>query len=359
MSKEIVMPFGPQHPVLPEPIHLDLVIEDEKVKEALPAIGYIHRGLETLVEKREYPEYVYIAERICGICSFIHGATYCQGVEALMNVEVPERALYLRTIWSEYSRIHSHLLWLGLFADGMGFENLFMDAWRLREYILDDLEATTGGRVIQGSSKVGGVRRDIDAGKLDEMSNGLDGFRSELADLVDVFLNDSSVKSRLKNIGILSKEDAYADGAVGPVLRGSGVASDARMLGYAAYDRLHFEPVVEDGCDCYARCAVRAKEMYTSIDLIKEAVQKIPDGPIEVKVTGKPDGEYFSRAEQPRGEVVHYVKGNGTRHLARHRVRTPTITNIPPMVKMLAGCELADVPVIVLSIDPCIGCCER
>ncbi|TAJ44740.1 hydrogenase large subunit [Methanofollis fontis] len=359
MSKEIVVPFGPQHPVLPEPIHLDLVIEDEKVKEALPSIGYIHRGLETLVEKREYPEYVYIAERICGICSFIHGSTYCQGVEAVMNVEIPERAEFLRVIWSEYSRMHSHLLWLGLFADGMGFENLFMDAWRLREFILDELEATTGGRVIQGTAKVGGVRRDIDSEKLDNMAAGLEGIRGEFSAMADVFLNDSSVKSRLCGVGMLSKEDAYELGAVGPVIRGSGVASDVRMDGYAAYDRLHFKPVVEESCDCYARCAVRVKELFTSIDLVKEAVQKIPDGPIEVKVTGKPDGEYFARAEQPRGEVVHYVKGNGTRNLARHRVRTPTITNIPPMVKMLEGCDLADVPVIVLSIDPCIGCCER
>lgn len=359
MSKKIVVPFGPQHPVLPEPLHLDLVVEDEKVKEAIPGVGYVHRGLETLVQKREYPEYVYIAERICGICSFIHGMTYCQGVEKMMNVEVPERAEFLRVIWSEYSRMHSHLLWLGLFADGMGFENLFMDAWRLREHVLDDMEATTGGRVIQGSAKVGGVRRDISSEKLDEMVTGLEGIRGELKDMMDVFLLDSSVKSRLRHIGMLSPEEAYELGAVGPTLRGSNVASDVRMNGYAAYDRLHFEPVVEDGCDCYARCAVRAKELFSSIDLIKEAVQKIPDGPIEVKVTGKPEGECFSRAEQPRGEVIHYVKGNGTKKLARHRVRTPTMANIPPLVKMLEGCELADVPVITLTIDPCIGCLER
>jgi len=126
MSRKIIVPFGPQHPVLPEPIHIDLVLQDEKVVEAIPSIGYIHRGLETLVARREYPEYVYVAARTCGICSFIHGMTYCQAVEQVMNLEVPERALFLRTIWSEYSRMHSHLLWLGLFADALGFENLFM-----------------------------------------------------------------------------------------------------------------------------------------------------------------------------------------------------------------------------------------
>ena len=115
-----IIPFGPQHPVLPEPIHLDLVVEDEKVIEARPSIGFIHRGLEKLVEKKDYVEFVYIAERICGICSFIHGQTYCQAVEAIMNVPVPPRALYLRTIWGELSRLHSHLLWLGLMADARG-----------------------------------------------------------------------------------------------------------------------------------------------------------------------------------------------------------------------------------------------
>jgi ech hydrogenase subunit E len=117
--------------------------------------------------------------------------------------------------------------------------------------------------------------------------------------------------------------------------------------------------VVQEGGDCYSRCSVRVKELFTSIDIIKQAVKKIPEGPIEAKVTGNPDGEYFSRVEQPRGELVHYLKGNGTKHLARSRVRTPTFTNIPPLVKMLIGCQLADVPVIVLTIDPCIGCAER
>ena len=214
MTKQIIVPFGPQHPVLPEPIHLDLVLEDERVVDAIPSIGYIHRGFEKLVEKREYTEYVYIAERTCGICSFIHGATYCQGIEQIMNIDVPERAQYLRVIWSEYSRLHSHLLWLGLFADSFGFENLFMNAWRIRERILDVMEQTTGGRVIQGSCKIGGVRRDISNEKLDEMRRDLDITEREIRDLTTVFLQDDSIKHRLRNVGRLSKEDAYHLGAV-------------------------------------------------------------------------------------------------------------------------------------------------
>ena len=359
MSKQIIVPFGPQHPVLPEPIHLDLVLEDEKVVDVVPSIGYIHRGFEKLVEKREFTEYVYIAERTCGICSFIHGATYCQGIEQIMNIQVPERAEYLRVIWSEFSRLHSHLLWLGLFADAFGFENLFMGVWKTRERVLDFMEETTGGRIIQGTSKVGGVRRDISGERLDRMVKDLDILDQEMKELTNVFLQDDSVRHRLRNVGTISRDDAYHLGAVGPTGRGSGVAIDARKLGYGAYDRLNVH-VVTDSCgDCYSRCAVRAKELFTSTDLIRQAARKIPDGPIEVKVTGAPDGEYFMRAEQPRGELVHYLKGNGSKFLVRSRIRTPTLSNIPPLVKMLQGCELADVPVIVLSIDPCISSTER
>ena len=155
MSKRSIVPFGPQHPVLPEPIHLDLVLEDEKVVEAIPSIGFVHRGLEKLVEKRNFHDYMYVIERICGICSFMHGMGYAEGIERIMDVEIPDRAKYLRTSWCEMSRLHSHLLWLGLLADAFGFESLFMHCWRMRETILDMFEASTGGRVIFSVNKIG------------------------------------------------------------------------------------------------------------------------------------------------------------------------------------------------------------
>jgi len=359
MPKRTVIPFGPQHPVLPEPIHLDLVLEDEKVIEALPSIGYIHRGLEKLVEKREFPEYVYVIERTCGICSYIHGLSYCQAIEGVMNVDVPERALFLRTIGSEYSRLHSHLLILGCLADGMGFESLFMGLWKIRERIVDRMEKSLGGRVIQGTCKIGGVRKDMDGEMFEEMRKELDEVDREMKEITNVLIKDDSVKTRMKGIGVISKKDAYELGAVGPTARGSGVPLDMRMRGYAAYGKINFEPVLESAGDCYARTAVRVKELFASSDIIRQCIKKIPDGPIETKLLGNPNGEYASRVEQPRGEAVHYAKGDGTRFLQRFRVRTPTFTNIPPLVHMMKGCELADVPVIILSIDPCISCTER
>jgi len=146
---------------------------------------------------------------------------------------------------------------------------------------------------------------------------------------------------------------------VGPMLRASGVARDTRKIGYGAYKHLAFEPVVETAGDCYARCAVRVREIFESIGLVRQAVEKTPEGPIEVKVKGTPKGEFFGRIEQPRGEVIYYVKGNGTKFLERFRVRVPTFANLPGMIKMLKGAQIADVPTLIVTVDPCISCTER
>jgi ech hydrogenase subunit E len=360
MAKRTIIPFGPQHPVLPEPIHLDLVLEDETVVEAIPSIGYIHRGLEKLVEKNEWPEMVYVIERVCGICSFGHGWGYCKTVEGNLGIEVPPRAEYLRTIWHELGRIHSHLLWLGLLADGFGFESLFMHSWRLRETILDIFEETTGGRVIFSVCKVGGLRKDVSNEKLNEIVGTLRDLEKELNELAEVFLEDVSVKSRLVGVGVLTREEAFELGAVGPVARGSGLDNDVRRDGHGAYGELEFVPCLEEAGDCYARCKVRVREVFQSIDIIAQCAAKIPDGEIAVEIKGThPAGEFVGRMEQPRGEAYYYSKGSGQKFLERIRVRTPTNANIPALVKTLAGSDLADVPVLVLTIDPCISCTER
>lgn len=359
MGQRSVVPFGPQHPVLPEPIHLDLVMEDEKIVEALPSIGFIHRGLEKLVEKRDFNDYTYVIERICGICSFIHGMGYCEALEHIFDVEIPDRAKYLRTIWMEMSRLHSHLLWLGLLADAFGFEALFMQCWRMREKILDMFEASTGGRVIFSVNKIGGVLKDMDKDMLNTFVKMFDEMEEDVRKMTKVFLNDYSVQSRLKGVGILTQEQAINLGAVGPVLRASGVKIDTRMLGYGAYPNLEFDIITSNECDCFARCDVRVNEIFQSFNIIRQAVSKIPDGDIAIPVKGMPNGEYFFRAEQPRGEAIYYVKANGTKFLDRVRVRTPTFTNLMPLVHILPGAELADVPILVLTIDPCISCTER
>jgi ech hydrogenase subunit E len=333
--------------------------EDETIIDAIPSISYVHRGLERLVETRDFIDFVHVADRICGLCSFMHSLGYCQAVETIMGIEVPERALYLRSIWAELARVHSHIFWFGVAADALGFESLFMQSMRLREVVLDIFEETAGGRVILGVCKVGGVRRDIAAETLKWILNLLTTLKKDLDDLSAVFMNDYSIKHRLVGVGYISKEDAYTLGCVGPMARASGLAMDMRTLGYAAYKHLDVEPMVESGGDCYARCLVRIRETFHSIDLVRQAAGKIPEGPVDLKVKGTPNGEYFSRIEQPRGEVIHYVKANGSKFLQRFRVRVPTFSNIPGMIKVLKGSQVADVPNIILTLDPCISCTER
>lgn len=359
MSQRTVIPFGPQHPVLPEPIQLKLTLEDERVIEAVPHIGYVHRGIEKAAERMDYTQNVFLVERICGICSFIHALCYCQGIEQMMGAQAPDRARYLRVIWSELHRLQSHHLWLGLFADAFGFESLFMEFWRNRELLMDIFEKTAGSRVIISTCCIGGVRRDISDAHLDEILRVLDQVESRLDATVSVMLKDAGVRARTVGVGVLPREKAIEMGAAGPVLRGSGVAEDSRMLGFAAFGELGIEPVVETAGDCYARCKVRCREAYQSIGLVREALKRLPQGDIITRPKGRPNGQVISRVEQPRGELIYVMAANGTSKLDRLRVRTPTFANVPALVAMLPGCELADVPVITLSIDPCISCTER
>ncbi|MBQ0058562.1 MAG: nickel-dependent hydrogenase large subunit [Lachnospiraceae bacterium] len=359
MGKRKVVPFGPQHPVLPEPIHLDLVMEDEKILEAVPNIGFVHRGLEGLIEKKDFNELIYIAERTCGICSYQHGMGYTETLEQIMGVEIPDRAKFLRSTWSELGRLHSHLLWLGLLADGFGFESLFYECWRIREKILDLHELTVGARLIFSVNKVGGVLRDITPEMQKTILETLDVVEEEVKNIQKTFLYDYSVQSRLKGIGVLSLQQVHDLGCAGPFARASGLNLDMRKLGYDAYPYIDFEPIISTDGDCFARCDVRTREIFQSIDIIRQIFAKMPEGDIAVPVKGMPNGEATVRIEQPRGEAVYYVKGNGKKLLDRMRIRTPTFANLPGLLETMKGADLSDVPLLILSIDPCISCTER
>ena len=362
MGKSTIIPFGPQHPVLPEPLHLDLVVQDEHVVDVLPQIGFVHRGLEKLVETRDYNQFIYVAERICGICAFGHSMGYAETIEKLMGVEIPERAEYLRVSWHELSRVHSHILWLGLAADAFGFESLFMHCWRLRERVLDVFEKTTGGRVIFSACQVGGVRCDMDSSALGDMRATLGGIRQEYAQICKAFLDDVSVRNRTAGVGCISKDDALTLSMVGPFVRASGVPYDVRAFGQGAYGKLsEFTPITSEAGDCYGRMEVRAAEVLQSIDIIDELIATIPAGNISVPVKGAPaaDAQASTVLEQPRGEAFYYALGNGSKFLERMRIRTPTSQNLAGMVTALKGCDLTDVNMIILTIDPCISCTER
>lgn len=362
MAKKTVIPFGPQHPVLPEPIHLDLVLEDDIVQEAIPQIGFVHRGLEKLVEKRDIHQFGYIAERICGICAVGHSYGYVSACERMMDIEVPQRAQYIRVILHELSRIHSHLLWLGLLADAFGFESLFYHSWTLRENILKIFESTCGGRVILSIEEIGGLKHDIDDSELAGIVDVLDRMRPDYERLVHTFLEDDSCGERLHGVGVLTKADAIELSMVGPFGRASGLDYDVRMFGDGAYGDLSgFEPITATDGDCYARCEVRCKEVLQAMDIIKELIAKIPHDGIGARTKLKPAENARGQIviEQPRGEAFYYVRGNGTANLDRFRVRTPTSQNLGGLTKALQGVKIANVPMIILTIDPCISCTER
>jgi Ni,Fe-hydrogenase III large subunit len=351
--------FGPQTPLLPEPVKFSCKVENGKIIDVAPTLGYVHRGIERACEINDYKRNIYLVERVCGICNFIHGATYSEAIEKISGIQAPPRAQYLRTIWSELSRLQSHFLWLGLYADAAGDEHLFMETWRHREYILELNEKTNGHRIHLSTNAIGGVRKDIDENLAFTYKQAMKVIREKAKIIEPSFIKNEKLKKMTEGVGVLPKDVAASLGAVGPVARASGVKQDARSLGYAAYGKVDFEPITYNGEDCWSRIQVRYDEIHQSIDIIEQALKEMPEGPIIEKAEQFPDGVAVVRTEQPRGELFYYVEGNGTDKLSRCRIRTPTAANIPPVVHMLMGAKEAEIPLIVHSIDPCISCTER
>jgi NADH-quinone oxidoreductase subunit D len=358
---KVVIPIGPQHPALKEPESFRVILEGEKIVGVSLRLGYNHRGIEKACEERTYIQDLYLIERVCGICSHSHSTCFIQAVEQIAGVEVPERALYLRVLVGELERIHSHLLWLGVAGHEIGFDTLFMYSWRDREIVKDILADLTGNRVNYGINTYGGVKRDVPKEMLKKILDAMDVLEERTKYYIQVATEEVTLMKRLSGVGIIKKEDAQALDAVGPVARASGIDRDTRRDDpYAAYDRVSFKVISVDNEDVYGRTLVRVGELMESYKIIRQVIEKMPEGPIVTKVPRKiPEGEAFSRYEAPRGEDVHYVKANGTDKPERVKLRAPTLANIKPMMKMLENYNLADLPIIVAAIDPCFSCTDR
>jgi len=361
MVKAIDIPFGPQHPALEEPINFTFEVEEERVVDVKIRLGYIHRGIEKLAENRTYHQNVYLVERICGICSFAHTTCYTQAVEELLGVDIPERAKYIRTIFCEMERIQNHYLWLGFTAKAMGFETLFMYTWRDREAMLEVLEMISGKRVNYGMNTIGGVRRDITGKMVERMEERLNYLEERANYYKKVCTKERSILKRTVGVGMLEPSDALNLCAVGPTLRASGIPQDVRAdEPYAAYGEIPFRVVTYDGCDVASRILVRIDEITESVKMIRRALDGMPQGPIRVKVPKNvPKGEAVSLVEAPRGEDLHYLRSDGSDRPARLKVRAPTLANLPSLRKMLKGVNIADIPIVIAGIDPCLACMER
>jgi membrane-bound hydrogenase subunit alpha len=357
----IKVPFGPQHPALKEPENFLFEVDGEIVVNVKPRIGYNHRGIEKAFEQRTYIQNIYLAERICGICSDAHTTCYTQAIEELVGVEAPSRARYIRVIIAELERIHSHGLWVGIAAHEIGFDTLFMYVWRDRETVLDMFEMISGNRIHYAMNTIGGVRRDIPAVMVPKIKHGLDFLEKRLRYYLDIVQTEQTILKRTVSVGVLKPKDAIDLCTVGPTLRASGIKNDVRADDpYAAYDEIPFNVVTHDGCDVLSRILVRCEEMLESIEIIRYALDHMPEGAIRVKAPMKaPQGEAVSRVEAPRGELIHYAKSNGTTNPERYKVRSPTLGNIPALCKMLLGGYVADIPIVLAGIDPCFACMDR
>jgi membrane-bound hydrogenase subunit alpha len=359
MPKSVIS-IGPFHPLQEEPEHFSLTVEGETVVDIDVAIGYNHRGIEKLSERKNFEQSTFVIERICGICSTSHPFAYTRAVEDIIPVEVPERAKYIRTIIAEGERIHSHLLWLGLAGHFLGYNTVYMWVWKLREEILDVMEILSGNRNAYAMFKPGGVRRDIGPEAVPLALKKIDSIVPTLNRLKKAILDDPVLHARLKGIGVLTKQEAINYCALGPTSRASGVARDVRKdAPYGAYDRVEWDMIVTETGDVWDKVLVRVLEVYESIKIMKACLQGLPEGEIDLKIKSIPPGEGIGAAEAPRGETFHYVRSDGTNRPVRHKVRAPTFMNLPTCKATVPGSTIADAAIILASIDPCYCCTER
>jgi len=360
MAKRTVIPIGPYHPLQEEPEFFKLYVEGEKVVDLDIQIGYNHRGIEKIAESKSYDQVIFLVERICGICSTSHPIAAVNAMEDLGNIEVPERALYIRTIVGELERIHSHLLWLGLAGHFLGYNTVWMWAWKYREPVLDIFEKVTGNRQSYAMMKVGGVRQDIRK----EDIPWIDKKMVELKPILQMFegavSDDPVIAARTKGVGVLTKEDCHRFGALGPTVRASGISIDIRRdEPYAAYNKVDWKVITHPDGDVFAKVLVRIWEMEESVNIIRQCLQKMPEGEIDANIKELPPGEGIGRGEAPRGEVYHYIRSDGTNLPLRYKVRAPSYMNVPTNQVTVIGETISDAAIILAAVDPCYCCTER
>ena len=358
-----VVPFGPFHPTLDEPAHFRLYVEGEMVRGCEYRGFMVHRGIEKLSETvLSYNDVPMMAERICGICGCVHSVAYVQAVENAAAIKAPPRAEYIRSIMLEIERLHSHLLWVGLACHLVGFDTLFMQSWRIREPIMWMAEKITGNRKTYGLCLVGGVRWDITLELRTELRQLLDKLESEWQPVVAAVVKDKNIQKRTRDVGVADKDYCKEMGLVGPVARAAGVDIDCRRdHPYAAYDRVEFDVITHDTSDVWGRVVVRAKEVFESIRIIRQCLDKMEPGPLMLDITEElPVGRLgLSSVEAPRGESHHFAITGENNKPRRWRVRAPTYQNLQGVPGMIKDQMIADMTISLGSIDPCFSCTDR
>ncbi len=385
-ERTIELYIGPQHPGSGH-MRFDITLDGDIIVKAEPSIGYVHRSVEKIAETKTYIQIVPLVERPSLADTVNPNLGYILAVEKLLGIEAPPRAQYLRTLAAEANRIHSHFYGIGILGIMLGSSTAFMWAFADREIMIELLQMLTGARITYSYIVPGGVRRDLPAGFKEAAEKALRYLERRLKDYEKLFFENPVTVARLKGVGVLRKEDAIALGIVGPNLRASGVNYDVRRADpYAAYSDLDFEVVVKEEGDAYARLMARVDEIKQSMQIIRQVLEKIPDGPIlhekyyrmippktrqQIEETGRlkfpaafatlkpPKGEALSRVEGARGEFLYYVVSDGSPNPYRFRMVSPSFRNVWLFAHLLPGHRLADIPAIYGSIDYFPPCADR
>lgn len=361
---EIFINMGPQHPSTHGVFKLVLKLDGETVVDAEPEIGYLHRSVEKIAENRTYEQVLPLTDRLDYVNAMGNNLAYVLAVEKAAGIEVPERANAIRVVMAELNRIASHLISLGTQGLEVGSHTVFLYCFRERERILDLFEKASGGRLTYTYFRFGGVSKDLPAGWIEEALEFLEDFEDKMKEYWILLLGNPIYRGRTFGIGVISPETALSYGASGPVIRGSGIPYDLRKSSpYLIYDQLDFEVPVGENGDVWDRAFVRFEEMKQSVNIIRQVLKNMPSGPVlsrEARYVVIEKGvKSYHAVESPRGELGFFIISEGTEKPYRLKIRSPAFVNLSMIKEVIKGEKLADVPLILGSLDPVFGEVDR
>ncbi|HLN53731.1 MAG TPA: NADH-quinone oxidoreductase subunit D [Lentimicrobium sp.] len=362
-TDDYLVNMGPQHPSTHGVLRLLVKLEGEKVLNIQPHIGYIHSGIEKMTESLSYPQIPHLTDRMDYLSAHMNNEAVSMAVEKALQVEVPERAKYIRTIINELQRIASHQLWWCAFGMDLGALTTFFYGLRDREDILDIFEKTCGARLTLNYSVPGGVMFDIHPDFQKDVKAFIKKFRTKLPEYERLLTGNVIFQARTRGVGILSKEDAIAYGITGPTGRASGFSCDIRKKEpYGAYPYVNFNEIMGTEGDTFTRYHLRILEMYESMNIIEQLIDNIPEGDYAAKMKGViklPEGEYYQRIESARGEFGVYVISDGKKNPYRMKFRSPGFSNLFGINNIVKGWKIADLVAIMGSFDLVIPDIDR
>ena len=352
---DFVVNIGPQHPSTHGVLRLQTVLDGETVRKIYPHFGYIHRGIEKMCESYTYPQTLALTDRLDYLSAMMNRHALCGVIEEAMGVELTDRIQYVRTIMDELQRLDSHLLYIGCCAQDLGALTAFLYSMRDREHVLNAMEETTGGRLIQNYYRIGGLQDDIDPNFVKNVKDLCRYIKPMFQEYMDVFGDNVIMQNRFKNVGPLSKADAISYGVSGASGRASGWNNDVRKNHpYAMYGKVDFDEVTNNMCDSMGRYLIRIEEMKQSVRILEQLIDNIPEGDFYVKqkpIIKVPEGQWFFSCEGSRGEIGVYLDSKGDKSPYRLKIKPMGLNLVAAMDEMLRGQKVADIITTGAALD--------